>query len=40
MKNLDKPDNDPEKKKEAIGDIDLAVHKLIHELLVMADDDP
>ena len=40
MKNLEKPDNDPEKAKDSVGDIDLAVHKLIHEMIVMSEDDP
>ena len=39
-KNLEKPNNDPEAKKESVGDIDLAVHKLIHEMIVMSEDDP
>ena len=39
-KNLEQPNNDPEAKKESVGDIDLAVHKLIHEMIVMSEDDP
>jgi len=38
MKNLEKPRDNV--KKESVGDIDLAVHKLIHEMLVMSEDDP
>lgn len=39
-KNVDQPNNNPEAKKESIGEIDLAVHKLIHEMIVMSEDDP
>jgi len=38
MKNVEKPRDTPIK--ESIGDIDLAVHKLIHEMIVMSEDDP
>ena len=40
MKNLEAPNNDPEQKRESVGEIDLAVHKLIHEMIVMSEDDP
>ena len=40
MKNLECPDNDPEKAKDSVKDIDMAVHKLIHEMIVMSEDDP
>ena len=37
-RNLDEP-RDAEAR-TSVGEIDLAVHKLIHEMLVMAEDDP
>ena len=38
MKNIEKPRDSV--KRESIGDIDLVVHKLIHEMIVMSEDDP
>jgi len=44
MKNLEKPkDNNGGREgvpKDSVGEIDLSVHKLIHELIVMSEDDP
>jgi len=39
MKNLEKPRDNTEPK-ESVRDIDDAVHKLIHEMIVMSEDDP
>ena len=39
-KNVEEPNGDPLLKKESITDIDLVVHKLIHEMIVMSEDDP
>ena len=39
-KNIEEPNGNPLNEKKSVTDIDLVVHKLIHEMIVMSEDDP